>query len=61
MQPMIAELVTKYETDGPKRDKILGELSTLVSGPLHALDSKSRDAFNIKFNTFKTFLYGLNV
>lgn len=61
LEQSMTELVSQSEPDEQRKIKILTHLSTLITeSPLHSLDSKSRDAFGTKFNTFKTFLYEIN-
>ena len=55
------EVVNSNEKSEERRQRILTELSNLITGaPLASLDSKSRDAFQPKFTSFKSFVQEFN-
>jgi len=57
---VLIQLITDNEKDEQRRQFIWTQTENFIRNvPLHSIDTKTRDAFNIKFNEFKSFIYDL--
>jgi hypothetical protein len=54
------EMIINEEKSEDRKQKILSEIEKLFSGLTQSLEAKSREQFNSKFTSFKTFLFELN-